>query len=124
MCAHQRGTPACRSVCCMGQELRDGQVPGLSPLPFRPAHPSACSVFPRLPAPTPHPCRSGVPPDAFSETGQLWGSPLYEWKAHAAEGFAWWRQRIARSMQVRGGWDGWGWVGSFSAPLSNPCHSE
>lgn len=45
--------------------------------------------------------RSGVPPDAFSATGQLWGSPLYDWKAHAAEGFAWWRQRIARSMQVR-----------------------
>jgi 4-alpha-glucanotransferase len=43
-----------------------------------------------------------VPPDAFSETGQLWGSPLYDWKAHAAEDFAWWRQRIARCMQV--GW--------------------
>ncbi|KAL4434072.1 hypothetical protein ABPG75_000513 [Micractinium tetrahymenae] len=43
---------------------------------------------------------SGVPPDAFSATGQLWGSPLYDWKAHAAEGFAWWRQRIARSMQL------------------------
>jgi hypothetical protein len=26
---------------------------------------------------------SGVPPDAFSETGQLWGSPLYDWKARA-----------------------------------------
>lgn len=48
----------------------------------------------------PGPC-SGVPPDAFSETGQLWGSPLYDWKAHAAEDFAWWRQRISRSMQVR-----------------------
>jgi 4-alpha-glucanotransferase len=43
---------------------------------------------------------SGVPPDAFSATGQLWGSPLYDWKAHKAEGFAWWRQRIARSMQL------------------------
>lgn len=43
---------------------------------------------------------SGVPPDAFAATGQLWGSPLYDWKAHAAEGFAWWRQRIARSMQL------------------------
>lgn len=43
---------------------------------------------------------SGVPPDAFSETGQLWGSPLYDWKAHEAEGFAWWCQRIARSMQL------------------------
>ena len=32
---------------------------------------------------------SGVPPDAFSETGQLWGSPLYDWPAHAAEGYKW-----------------------------------
>lgn len=43
---------------------------------------------------------SGVPPDAFSETGQLWGSPLYDWKAHEAEGFAWWRRRVGRSMQL------------------------
>ncbi|PSC73026.1 4-alpha-glucanotransferase chloroplastic amyloplastic [Micractinium conductrix] len=43
---------------------------------------------------------SGVPPDAFSATGQLWGSPLYDWQAHAKEGFAWWRQRMARHMQL------------------------
>lgn len=41
---------------------------------------------------------SGVPPDAFSSTGQLWGSPLYAWPAHAAEGFQWWVQRFKRSM--------------------------
>ena len=29
---------------------------------------------------------SGVPPDAFSETGQLWGSPLYDWKVRAGSG--------------------------------------
>lgn len=44
---------------------------------------------------------SGVPPDAFSETGQLWGSPLYRWDAHAAEDYAWWAQRIGRAGQVR-----------------------
>ncbi|KAL8153454.1 hypothetical protein V2J09_011214 [Rumex salicifolius] len=33
---------------------------------------------------------SGVPPDAFSETGQLWGSPLYDWKAMKQDGFSWW----------------------------------
>jgi 4-alpha-glucanotransferase len=71
------------------------------------AYPCAGSTLSWLsPPPTP-PCRSGVPPDAFSETGQLWGSPLYEWKAHKAEDFAWWRQRISRSMQV-GGWVGLG----------------
>ncbi len=37
---------------------------------------------------------SGVPPDYFSETGQLWGNPLYRWDAHAATGFAWWIARL------------------------------
>jgi len=41
---------------------------------------------------------SGVPPDAFSSTGQLWGSPLYDWPAHAKERFAWWVQRFRRSL--------------------------
>ncbi|KAL5703890.1 4-alpha-glucanotransferase [Ranunculus cassubicifolius] len=43
---------------------------------------------------------SGVPPDAFSETGQLWGSPLYDWKAMEAEGFSWWIQRIKRAYNL------------------------
>lgn len=43
---------------------------------------------------------SGVPPDAFSATGQLWGSPLYRWPAHAKEGYAWWASRMARHMQL------------------------
>lgn len=37
---------------------------------------------------------AGVPPDAFSATGQRWGNPLYRWRAHADEGYAWWTQRI------------------------------
>ena len=37
---------------------------------------------------------SGVPPDAFSADGQLWGNPLYNWKEHEKEGFAWWISRI------------------------------
>jgi 4-alpha-glucanotransferase len=37
---------------------------------------------------------AGVPPDYFSATGQLWGNPLYRWDVHAAEGFAWWIDRI------------------------------
>ncbi|PNH04623.1 4-alpha-glucanotransferase DPE1, chloroplastic/amyloplastic [Tetrabaena socialis] len=43
---------------------------------------------------------SGVPPDAFSETGQLWGSPLYRWTAHKQEGYKWWSQRMARALQL------------------------
>jgi 4-alpha-glucanotransferase len=38
---------------------------------------------------------AGVPPDYFSETGQLWGNPLYRWDEHAATGFAWWVARLA-----------------------------
>lgn len=43
---------------------------------------------------------SGVPPDAFSETGQLWGSPLYDWKAMEDNGYSWWIQRIKRSLDL------------------------
>ncbi|HET6350455.1 MAG TPA: 4-alpha-glucanotransferase [Candidatus Krumholzibacteria bacterium] len=41
---------------------------------------------------------SGVPPDAFSETGQLWGNPVYDWAVHARDGYAWWVERIRRSL--------------------------
>ncbi|XP_022154165.1 4-alpha-glucanotransferase, chloroplastic/amyloplastic isoform X2 [Momordica charantia] len=43
---------------------------------------------------------SGVPPDAFSETGQLWGSPLYDWKAMEKDGFSWWIRRIKRAQNL------------------------
>jgi 4-alpha-glucanotransferase len=37
---------------------------------------------------------SGVPPDYFSESGQLWGHPLYRWEVMAEEGYAWWIDRF------------------------------
>ena len=37
---------------------------------------------------------SGVPPDYFSETGQLWGHPLYRWDRMAEKGFRWWTDRF------------------------------
>jgi 4-alpha-glucanotransferase len=37
---------------------------------------------------------SGVPPDYFSETGQLWGHPLYRWDVMARDGYAWWIARF------------------------------
>ncbi len=37
---------------------------------------------------------SGVPPDYFSETGQLWGHPLYRWEVMAEDGYAWWIDRF------------------------------
>jgi len=42
---------------------------------------------------------AGVPPDYFAEDGQLWGNPLYDWTAHAADGFAWWRARVHHDLQ-------------------------
>jgi 4-alpha-glucanotransferase len=38
--------------------------------------------------------QAGVPPDYFSATGQLWGNPLYRWKALARAGYAWWIDRF------------------------------
>ncbi len=37
---------------------------------------------------------SGVPPDAFSEDGQLWGNPLYRWDVHEKTDFTWWKERM------------------------------
>ncbi len=39
---------------------------------------------------------AGVPPDYFSEVGQLWGNPLYDWPTHERSDFAWWRARFRR----------------------------
>ena len=38
---------------------------------------------------------AGVPPDYFSEDGQLWGNPLYDWSRMQADGFVFWRRRLA-----------------------------
>jgi 4-alpha-glucanotransferase len=41
---------------------------------------------------------AGVPADAFSETGQRWGNPLYNWENHEKDGFAWWSRRIQKNL--------------------------
>ena len=43
---------------------------------------------------------AGCPPDAFSETGQLWGNPLYRWDYHRRTGFQWWCQRIEHCFRL------------------------
>lgn len=43
---------------------------------------------------------AGVPPDYFSETGQLWGNPLYRWDLMKQEGYAWWLSRLKHSFQL------------------------
>ena len=66
---------------------------------------------------------AGVPPDSFSATGQRWGNPLYRWSAHAAEGYAWWIERVRRTFELvdivridhfRG------FAGYFEIPASEP----
>ena len=42
---------------------------------------------------------AGVPPDAYSEAGQLWGNPLYNWSAMAEDGYSWWVRRIRRALE-------------------------
>jgi 4-alpha-glucanotransferase len=41
---------------------------------------------------------SGVPPDYFSKTGQLWGNPLYNWPDHQKSGYAWWTARLRAAL--------------------------
>jgi 4-alpha-glucanotransferase len=43
---------------------------------------------------------AGVPPDYFSETGQLWGNPLYHWDAMKQDGFRWWIRRFQASLKL------------------------
>ena len=43
---------------------------------------------------------AGVPPDYFSADGQLWGNPLYDWPAHARDGYAWWLDRLRASFAL------------------------
>ena len=40
---------------------------------------------------------AGVPPDYFSEDGQLWGNPLYDWKSQKKTGYGWWFQRMEQA---------------------------
>ncbi len=43
---------------------------------------------------------AGCPPDAFSETGQLWGNPLYDWEKHKKADFNWWIKRLGHCFEI------------------------
>jgi 4-alpha-glucanotransferase len=43
---------------------------------------------------------AGAPPDALSANGQRWGNPLYDWPAHRATGYRWWRERLRRTFEL------------------------
>ncbi len=72
---------------------------------------------------------AGVPPDYFSETGQRWGNPHYNWAAMQADGFAWWRARLSAHFE----WFDWvridhfrGLLAAWTIPASEPTaiHGE
>lgn len=44
--------------------------------------------------------QSGVPPDYFAATGQLWGTPVYRWWRHRLSGFRWWLARLRRQLEL------------------------
>ncbi len=41
---------------------------------------------------------AGCPPDAFSEEGQLWGNPIYDWKKMKRDGFTWWKGYLGNAL--------------------------
>jgi 4-alpha-glucanotransferase len=43
---------------------------------------------------------AGAPPDALSSSGQHWGNPLYDWPAHRAQQYRWWRERFNRVFEL------------------------
>ena len=43
---------------------------------------------------------AGVPPDYFSEDGQLWGNPLYNWEEMKKDGFDWWTKRVGKCAEL------------------------
>jgi 4-alpha-glucanotransferase len=66
---------------------------------------------------------AGVPPDYFSETGQRWGNPHYNWATMQADNFAWWRARLRAHFD----WFDWvridhfrGLAAAWSIPASEP----
>lgn len=43
---------------------------------------------------------AGCPPDAFSDDGQLWGNPVYDWAKMEKDGFKWWVERAKRAFEI------------------------
>ena len=43
---------------------------------------------------------SGVPPDFFSSTGQIWNTPVYDWEANKKSSYSWWKERIKQNLDM------------------------
>lgn len=44
--------------------------------------------------------KAGVPPDAFSPTGQMWGNPVYDWEEQEKDDYLWFRRRMAMTLKM------------------------
>ncbi|MEC9465047.1 MAG: 4-alpha-glucanotransferase [Myxococcota bacterium] len=66
---------------------------------------------------------AGAPPDNFSATGQLWGNPLYDWQSMATDSYRWWKNRIARSLELTD-WVRLDHFRGFAAYWSIPASAE
>ena len=42
---------------------------------------------------------AGVPPDYFSDSGQLWGNPVYDWEVNKLHNYSWWKRRIEKNLE-------------------------
>ena len=86
------------------QQAERAGVQLLGDLPFYVAHDSADVWAHRalfsLRADGSLTAQSGVPPDYFSATGQLWGTPVYRWPLHLLSGFSWWLARLQRQFAL------------------------
>jgi len=86
------------------QQAERAGVQLLGDLPFYVAHDSADVWAHRalfsLRADGSLTAQSGVPPDYFSATGQLWGTPVYRWPVHLLSGFRWWLARLNRQFEL------------------------
>jgi 4-alpha-glucanotransferase len=43
---------------------------------------------------------AGAPPDLFTDKGQLWGNPVYDWPALRRRGYRWWTERLRRTFEL------------------------
>lgn len=85
-------------------ELSAAGVEWMGDLPFYPAHDSADvwarrELF-RLAADGSAEVVAGCPPDAYSDTGQHWGNPVYDWESAAEGAQGWWLERLRRQLDL------------------------
>jgi len=93
-----------REWCSLKSYCNDNGIELLGDVPIFVAHDSVdvwanAEIFDLDPEGNPRTV-AGVPPDYFSETGQLWGNPQYRWDVLAKSGYQWWIDRIRATLEL------------------------